>query len=565
MDKLVDISNFKTLSTPEKLNFLDDSFVDSIKGLDEKTLNVSLRTIILDSDENSYVRKIVLELFTELVVLGRLKTRHSFSLLIDDWKPSSDIFLELQRLKDLLLYYEESIEESEEIESVFKIGIENSESEIIGQCLFNLGIISLVKALRSTNEEEYKSTLDKSDFYFLKSTEQIENRVDSKFYHKVILILKELLLTKWVSAIQYIKELGNNLFQKELFSFKYDFDNLQYGFYKILNSLQQICIQQPKNWIDYRLELDKVFLHFSEITNSIVTKRLNEKSLLDKLGVHLKGRILEPYFVINLSNEITKIDVLLRNIPVGSSEFNFLQYLKTLIEGTNKKKIEFDNLKTEFQKLFPKHNPQLIANVTNDIETPIDFIKAFELFSQKSNENLISDIIFACANLQGDKKYWGSSVNENDRNRYITNMLKSAGYNVNDQPQWSISTEGKDSGEIDVFITESNGIPKSIIEALILDSLKQDYLILHLDKLFRYDTTGLENNYIITYALAKNFDGLWNKYKDFISKHNYEHKFIDFKELDQFNFSDIRIGVAQHLRNGKTKNLYHIMINLVER
>ena len=105
MDKSVNISNFKTLSTPEKLNFLDDSFADSIKDLDEKTLNGLLRNIILDSDENSYVRKIVLALFTELVVLGRLKTRHAFSLLIDDWKPSTDIFLELQSLKDLLLYY----------------------------------------------------------------------------------------------------------------------------------------------------------------------------------------------------------------------------------------------------------------------------------------------------------------------------------------------------------------------------------------------------------------------------------------------------------------------------
>jgi hypothetical protein len=565
MAKLIDISNFKTLSTPEKLNFLDDSFVDSIKGLDEKTLNVSLRTIILDSDENSYVRKIVLELFTELVVLGKLKTRHAFSLLIDDWKPSTDIFLELQRLKDLLLYYEEAIEESEEIESVFKTGIENSESEIIGQSLFNLGIISLIKALRSTNKEEYKSILDKSDFYFQKSIEQIENRVDSKFYQKVILILKELLLSKWGASAQYIKELGNYLFKKEAFSFKFDFDNLQYGFYKILTSLQQICIQQPKNWINYRLELDKVFLHFSEITNSKISNRLNEKSLLDKFGIHLKGKILEPYFVINLSTEITKIDVLLRDIPVGSSEFNFLQYLKNLIEGTNKKKVEFESLESGFKNLFPNQNPQLITQVINDIKVPSDYIRAFELLTQKNNDNLVGHIMFACSKLQGDKKYWGKDVYENDRNRFIATVLESAGFTIKDQPQWSTSAEGKDSGEIDVFITESNGTPKSIIEALILDSLKQDYLILHLDKLFRYDTTGLENNYIITYSLAKNFDGLWNKYKDFISKHNYEHKFIDFKELDQFNFSDIRIGVAQHLRNGKTKYLYHIMINLVER
>lgn len=565
MDKLVDILNFKSLSTPEKLDFLGDSFVDSIKVLDERTLNSSLRAIILDSDENGYVRKIALELFTELVILGKLKNRHAFSLLIDDWKPSTDIFLELRRLKDLLLYYEESIEESEEIESVFKTGVENSESEIIGESLFSLGIISFIKALKSSTKQEYKSTLDKSEYYFQKSLEQIENRVDSKFYQKAILILKELLLNKWDSAIQYIKELGNNLFQKEAFSFKFEFDNIQYGFYKILISLQQICIQQPRSWLDYRLELDNVFLNFSEITNSKVETRLNEKSLLDKLGVHLKDRILEPYFVINLSSEITKIDVLLQDIVEGSSEYNFLQYIKTLIEGTNKKKVEFDSLKSEFKKLFPNQSPQLIAKIINDIKTPNDCIRAYELLSRKDNDNLIGHLMFACSKLQGDKKYWGKDVNENDRNRFIATILESAGYTIKDQPQWSTSTEGKDSGEIDVFITETNGTPKTIIEALILDSLKQDYLILHLDKMFRYDTTGLENNYIIIYSLAKNFDWLWVKYQNFISKHKYEYNFITFKELVEINFTDIRIGVAQHSRNGKVINLYHIMINLVER
>jgi len=117
------------------------------------------------------------------------------------------------------------------------------------------------------------------------------------------LILKELISKKWDSATILIKELGNYLFQKEAFSFKFDFDSLQYGFYKILSSLQKICIQQPKNWIDYRLELDKVFLNYTEITNSEITTRLNEKALLSKLGSYVKRQILEPYFTINLAQK----------------------------------------------------------------------------------------------------------------------------------------------------------------------------------------------------------------------------------------------------------------------
>jgi hypothetical protein len=565
MDKLIDISNFKSFSIPEKLNFLSNGFVESIKKLDERTLNALLRNIILDLDENSYVRKIVLELFTELVMLGKLKTRHAFSLLIDDWKTSDDIYLEIQRLKDLLLYYEEYDDESENIEFIFQTSVENSEAEIVGESLYNLGIVSLFKALRSSNEKEYISSLDESESYFHKSINQIENRVDSLFYQKIILILKELLSNKWGSSILYIKELGNNLFQKEVFSFKFDFDNLQYGFYKILISLKQICIQQPKNWIDYRLELDKVFLNFIEITNSRIATRLNEKSLLSKFGIHLKDRVLEPYFVINLSTELIKIDVLLRDIAKDSFEYSFLRYLKTLIERTDKKKVEWDRLELEFKKLFPYQNPHLITKIISEIKEPNDYLRAFELLSQKNNDNLINRLMFACSKLQGDKKYWGMDVNENDRNRFIATILESSGFTIKDQPQWSTSAEGKDSGEIDIFITESNGTPKSIIEALVLDSLKQNYLSQHLDKLFRYDTTGLENNFIISYSLAKSFNGLWNKYQDFISKHLYEYSFIDFKELVEFNFSDIRIGMAQHLRNGKVVNLYHILINLIER
>ncbi|WP_282124974.1 hypothetical protein [Marinifilum flexuosum] len=565
MNKSVDISNFQKLSIPEKIDFLSGEFLESIKSLDEKTLNSVLRGVVLDSKENPYVRKSALELFTELVILGKVKTRHAYSLLIDDWVSDEDIFLELQRLKDLLLYYEPSSEESCDIEAIFKKGTGGFETEITSECLFNLGIISLTKAFGALNENEYKINLEKGEHYFQKSFEGIENRVDSKFYQKVILILKELVSNKWDSAILYIKELANNLFQKEIFSFNYDFDNLQYGFYKMLTSLQQICIQQPKDWIDYKLELDKVYLNYTEITNSKITTRLNEKSLIEKIGAHFKDRILEPFFAINLSSEVTKIDVLLRDITEGSSEWNFLKYLKSIIQDTDKKKVEYESIELEFKKLFPNQSSQVIDKVISNVNKPTDFIRAFGLLTQKNNENLLGHLMFACSKLQGDKKYWGNNVNENDRNRYIATLLESAGYTIKDQPQWSISTEGKDSGEIDVFVTEPNGAPKSIIEALILDSLKQDYLILHLDKLFRYDTTGLENNYIITYSLAKNFNSFWTRYHNFISKYDYEYKFLEFKELDKYNYADIKIGVAQHLRNGKKINLYHLMINLVER
>lgn len=218
-----------------------------------------------------------------------------------------------------------------------------------------------------------------------------------------------------------------------------------------------------------------------------------------------------------------------------------------------------------FKKLFPTRNPVIIEQLVNEIDKPSDYLKAIETLINKSNSELVDSLIFASAKMQGDKKYWANNSDENERNKYLANLVEAKGFSIKDQTQWSTSNEGKKSGEIDIFITEKDGSPKSIIEALILDSLKTNYLIIHLDKLFRYDTTGLENNYIIIYSTAKDFAKLWNKYKAFISKHVYNYKFIDFEEINDYNFTDIKIGVAKHLRNRKKIKLYHIMINLSER
>lgn len=564
MGKKFSISDFNGLKTPEKLEFLNEGlieFIDNNKGL---VIDSMLSDIILNSNENSYVRKLTLKHFTNLVIVGELKIRHAYTLLIDKWLPNEDVFLELQRLKDLLIYYNPSNEESGDIESIFEAGSKHTEAEIAGECFHCLGIIYLIKGFGADREQEYEFCLNKSDSYFVKSIDEIENRIDSKFYRKIITILKGLLHSSWRSATYCINELANDLFRKEVFSFDNTFNNLQFGFYKMLISLQKICNQQPRTWIDYRFELDRVYLNFNEIINLKVTTRLNEKNLLEKVGFYFKECILEPFYIYNLSSDIEKIDVLIKGEKEDSTKWKFLNYVKTVIQNGDKKKEELELIKAEFKELFKKQNSQAIENIIREAKEPLDYVKAFRILNSNDNQNLIEHLMFACSKLQADKKYWGSNANENDRNRYLANLIESAGYNVKDQNQWSTSYEGKDSGEIDVFVNESNGAPMSIIEALNLDSLRKDYIILHLNKLFKYDTTGLKSNYIIVYSLAKNFIGLWERYCEFISSHNYEYKFLGFEEQTHL-YTDIKIGVSKHLRNKKEVELYHIMVNMRER
>ncbi|KAF0128355.1 MAG: hypothetical protein FD155_3285 [Bacteroidetes bacterium] len=562
MSEDFNISTFKTWESSEKISFLENDFISSIVNCEEKSINSALRLLILDEKENTYVRRIGIELFTELVVIGKLKTRQGLSLLIDDWLPSPEVFIELQRLKDLYLYYDKS---NEEIELIYKQILGDSEAEIVSECFLNLGLINFQKALTSGTEGEFLNALKNSEAYFIKSIEELENRIDSMFYFKVISILNEILNNRWGAANESIRELGNILFQKDIFSFNSDFGNVQFSFYQMLTSLQKICNQQPSKWLDYRSELDKVYLSYSEITNLSLKQRLNKKSLMKSLGNFISEKMLEPYFLIHYSSEIAKLNVRLKELEQGTEMHSFLSFIKSIIEDNTKKKVELDSIEKRFKNLFPFQNPSLLEQVIKEIKTPLDYLSAIELLSEKSNDYLIGAIMFACMRLQGDKNYWGTNVDENERNRYIATILEARDFIIKDQPQWSTSSEGKKSGEIDIFVLENDGKLKSIIEALILNSLKTDYLIKHLDKLFKYDTTGLENNYIIIYSTAKNFILLWDKYKDFISKHTYTYKFIDFKEIEDFNYADIKIGLARHSRNDKTIKLYHIMINLSER
>lgn len=85
-----------------------------------------------------------------------------------------------------------------------------------------------------------------------------------------------------------------------------------------------------------------MYLNYTEVTNAKIKTRLNEKKLIEKIEDHLKYNILEPFFALNLTSEVTKIDVLLKKHVEGSDEWSFLQYLKKVIQDSDKKKLKLN-------------------------------------------------------------------------------------------------------------------------------------------------------------------------------------------------------------------------------
>ena len=214
-------------------------------------------------------------------------------------------------------------------------------------------------------------------------------------------------------------------------------------------------------------------------------------------------------------------------------------------------------------KAFPQTNPKVIddkLSKISDFEEPSVLMNLYEALSEPSVMNFRDSLIAACVNLQGNKIY--RDLSEDDRNTYIADILGASGYPTKDQTRWSRSYAGKSSGEIDIFVYKNDGSVFTIIEALNLASVDKRYISLHLEKIFRYDTTGFKHNFILIYSSAKDFLRLWQGYLDYIPHVNYPYEYIGFTEITDYEFTDIKICNSKHIRNGQEVSLYHIDVNM---
>lgn len=557
---MFEIGTFKNLSKPEKIEFSNpENLISSAMSLTKKEINALFSNIILDSTENSYVRINFLKSFSNLCFLEKIPERQVYSLLIDYWTCDQDIFLEIRRLKELLYFYTPFSEVKDDIESVYKDCLQSNEAEIVGESFYSLGLINFQKALASENYEELKFLLDKSNKYLDKSIEEIENRVDAIFLSKVILIFQELLDKRWSSSSHLMTQASNLLFKYNTYSMGRIDEDIQYHLYLILKAMQNIYNLKPEEWLDIKAELDKIYVNYYEVMNGKINLKLCSTTNL--ISSSLEERVLKPYFITNLDTYLIKIEVLLRDETVGSDKYKFLYYLKETIEDNPKKKEDILDLRRELVQTFPNCTA-LAESLSEKIKTPIDAINACGILIDQE-KSLLDSVLYACKKLQGNITYKRAGIDENARNRDIAKTMEARGFYTKDQPQWATSPTGKDSGEVDIFIVESDGTPNSIIEALNLSYLDKAYLIKHLDKTFSYDVTGLKENFIITYSTATNFKGLCDRYLLFIKSHNYQYQYIEFKEIEH-NSTDIIAGYSKHLRQDKEILLYHIIINMHE-
>lgn len=174
-------------------------------------------------------------------------------------------------------------------------------------------------------------------------------------------------------------------------------------------------------------------------------------------------------------------------------------------------------------------------------------------------DKYLEDVLYGCIQLQSLALY--SSAKEDDRNDIISKILESMGYRLKDQTRRGKSNNGKGSGEVDIFIQDEKGFPFSIIEALNLTSLNASYLNTHIDKIYKYDTTGNLVNICLSYVNIADFDVFWKNYCDHIKRKEYKNKLVSLDVDLSLHYSEIKIAKTTHQRSGKLTYLYHIAVH----
>lgn len=177
----------------------------------------------------------------------------------------------------------------------------------------------------------------------------------------------------------------------------------------------------------------------------------------------------------------------------------------------------------------------------------------------KEINHYLEDVLYGCIQLQSLALY--SNANEDDRNDFITKILESKEYRIKDQTRRGKSNSGKSAGEVDIYIQTEKGFPFSIIEALNLTSININYINTHIDKIYKYDTTGNLVNICLVYVNVCDFATFWEKYYNHLKSRKYKYELVAINESEMLSYSEIKIAKATHRRSGNLTYLYHIAIH----
>ena len=136
-------------------------------------------------------------------------------------------------------------------------------------------------------------------------------------------------------------------------------------------------------------------------------------------------------------------------------------------------------------------------------------------------------------------------------NDYIRDLLR-VNHNVNDQTRQGDSENGYDAGEIDIQILDASGLPLVMVEGMKLDSLLQQYLKDHIDKvLVNYDPNGCPYVFLLIYTTVTGYDEFYRNLLNYLEEFEFPYeRQTDIKDLET-GYTELRHAQTVLLRSEK--------------
>lgn len=546
----------------EKIRYWDEeNFLSEAETLNEKEIYLFAKNVLKESSEKLYCKRRALQDLLTLVNRGKVKPRRIIGLLLDEWEEAQETSLECLRLKYLSLFYQN---ESDDIKEILHEKIEDKNCEIVSEASYQMGLIQIFDANDTLSKKDYQLKIAAAESFFESAEKNDDNRIDARILRLICQYLIDNLSFKSKSADELYEHIMALIWETRLLSLDECSNVVFIGISRSISKLQKIKCENPDYWIDYRKEFNYLCLQFYELKNVDYKENPFFEKVVKNTSEKIIEHIIEPIFKFNYKATLSKIDVLLNQDSIANTEKEFLTYLKRIVisDTVSGQDTSLSYIKEIYPTVNDKDIEEFIKGL-NESNKTVAVWKLLESTKRYSYDALLNSIVNACVKLQGNHLYRNAS--EDDRNGFIKNILETTGFYIKDQTRWGISNTGKSAGEVDLLIEEKNS-PYSIIEALNLSSLDANYLNLHINKIFKYDTTGLPYNFIISYVKIKDFGLFWVKYKKHISEHKYPYKLetIDYGIANEFYYSGIKIVLTKHNRNGMATGLYHICVSISE-
>ena len=186
------------------------------------------------------------------------------------------------------------------------------------------------------------------------------------------------------------------------------------------------------------------------------------------------------------------------------------------------------------------------------------YAKEYNDEQNSSNNSFIKDLLDISERLHRNYLYLDAS--ENERNDYIRDNLLSKNYIVKDQSRQGESKNGKDAGELDLFVCENAMQQDVIIEGLNLFSCDTTKIKNHYEKIWGYDKSGNPLNVFLVYANVEDISQFSEKYKEYFESYKGEFP-CESIAFEKYPYANIKVLSSKHKMNEKDiMEIKHIII-----